>query len=62
MAMNDLQEVMKNPSIEKAANAALKRGNHIEVHSSKDGIKVFEVSKKLVATVKINNQIGRAHV
>ncbi len=56
MATNNLQDVMKDPSVEKAAAAALKRGNHIEVHSSKDGVKVFEVSKKLVATVKINNQ------
>ncbi len=56
MATSNLQDVMKDPSVEKAAAAALKRGNHIEVHSSKDGVKVFEVSKKLVATVKINNQ------
>lgn len=52
MATNDLQAVMKDPSVEKAVAAALSRGNHIEVHPSKDGVKVFEVSKKLVVTLK----------
>lgn len=49
--LNDkaLQEVMKDPGISRVIIAALNKGNHIEFHESKDGIKVYEVSKKLVA-------------
>lgn len=43
-----------NQSLEELAKEAVERGNSIEIHRSKDGIKVFEVSKKLIRTVTYN--------
>lgn len=38
-------------TLETLAKEIIARGNDMEVRSSKDGIKVFEVRKKLVATI-----------
>jgi len=44
---------MNEKTIEQLALEAKARGNEIEVHSSKEGLKVFEVSKKLVKEIKV---------
>lgn len=41
-----------NQSLEQLAKEAVERGNSIEIHRSKDGLKVFEVSKKLVKVIR----------
>lgn len=41
-----------NQSLEELAKAITERGNDMQVTHSKDGLKVFEVSKKLVKVIR----------
>lgn len=49
---NQTQLSAKKSRIEQIIEAVTARGNNVEFHESKDGLKVYEVSKKLVATLK----------
>lgn len=42
----------KNQSLEELAAEIAKRGNDMQTTHSKDGLKVFEVSKKLVRVIR----------
>ena len=42
----------ENQSLEELAKAITERGNDMQVTHSKDGLKVFEVSKKLVKVIR----------
>lgn len=53
---NQAKPVVKKSRIERIVETVMARGNSVEFHESKDGIKVYEVSKKLVATLKKDNQ------
>jgi hypothetical protein len=39
-------------TIEEISREVIKRGNSIEIHSSKDGIKIFEVSKRIIKVIE----------
>lgn len=57
MSDNDqAHSTVKKSRIERIVETVTSRGNSVEFHESKDGIKVYEVSKKLVATLKKGNQ------
>lgn len=56
MTANDLREMIENQSTQNAILSALNRGNHIEIHSSKEGLKVFECGKKLIVKKQVNNK------
>ena len=39
-------------TIEEISREVIKRGNSIEINSSKDGIKIFEVSKRIIKVIE----------
>ena len=52
--MND-----KKPDIEKIASEILARGNDVEIRTCKEGMKIIEVSRKVVLVIKNDAENGR---
>ena len=52
MTDNKQPQSTQNQSLEELAKAITERGNDMQVTHSKDGLKVFEVSKKLVKVIR----------
>lgn len=44
-----------NPEINKVVNEIVARGNDVEMRTCREGIKIFEVSKKVVTIIPHNN-------
>lgn len=53
--MIDNKDTINALAIYKIIKESLKRGKDIQVTHSKDGIKVFEIDKKLTNIFKLNN-------
>lgn len=49
---NNLYPKAETQSLEELAKAITERGNDMQVTHSKDGLKVFEISKKLVKVIR----------
>ena len=55
--MKTSNEYYMNPkTLESLAAEIAARGNDMEVRTSKDGLKVFEVKKKLIKIIQIGEQ------
>ena len=48
----DFADIVKPQSLEELAEEIAKRGNDMQTTHSKDGLKVFEVSKKLITVIR----------
>lgn len=47
------------PDIQKIANEIVSRGNDVEIRACKDGLKVLEVTRKVVLVISNPNANGR---
>lgn len=50
--MAEMNKQIETLSIEQIAKEIIARGNEMEVRRTKDGMKIFEVSKRLIKEIK----------